>query len=148
MEKYNITPSNVYNFDKKGFLIGFSRCTKRIVSRQALKSRRSLGASQDGSREFISLVASICADGSHIPPALIYKGESRNLQDSWLEDFDDSKDSAFFACSENGWNSNILGLHWLEHVFDRNTREKAERNRRLLIVDGHSSHINLKFIDY
>ena len=40
------------------------------------------------------------------------------------------------------------GLHWLKRVFDRNTSEKAGRSRRLLIVDGHSSHINLKFIDY
>jgi hypothetical protein len=129
-------------------MIGVSRSTKRIVSREALKSGRVLGASQDGNREFISLVAAICADGSHIPPALIYKGESHDMQDSWLDDFDHSKDSAFFASSEKGWSSDTLGLHWLQHVFDRSTKEKAGRGRRLLIVDGHSSHINLRFIDY
>src|SRR2546430_4679531 len=50
--------------------------------------------------------------------------------------------------SEKGWSSDTLGIHWLQHVFDRATREKAGRNRRLLVVDGHNSHINLKFIDY
>ena len=95
------------------------------MTRKALKSRRLLGASQDGNREFISLIASICADGSHLPPALIYKGESHDLRDSWLEDFDDSKELAFFASSENGWSSDELGLHWLKRVFDRNTSEKA-----------------------
>src|ERR1700742_3895824 len=88
MRKYNIDPSNIYNFDEKGFLIGISRSTKRIVSREALKSRRIIGASQDGNREFITLIALICADGSYLPPALIYKGESKDLQDSWLENFD------------------------------------------------------------
>jgi hypothetical protein len=39
-------------------------------------------------------------------------------------------------------------LHWLEHVFDRSTKKKAGRDRRLLLFNGHNSHINLKFIDY
>lgn len=30
-EKCNILPCNTYNFDKKRFLIGISKCTKRIV---------------------------------------------------------------------------------------------------------------------
>jgi hypothetical protein len=44
----------MYNFDEKGFLIGLSRSTKRIVALETLKSKRMLGASQDGSREFMS----------------------------------------------------------------------------------------------
>jgi hypothetical protein len=107
-----------------------------------------LGASQDGSREFITLIASISATPTCIPPALIYQGQSNDLQDTWLEDFDDSKDLAFFASSEKGWSSDLLGLQWLEHVFDRCTKEEAKRGRRLLIVDGHNSHFNLQFIDY
>jgi hypothetical protein len=41
-----------------------------------------MGASQDGSREFISLLACICADGTFLPLALIYKGDLADLQDS------------------------------------------------------------------
>jgi hypothetical protein len=37
------------------------------------------GAKQDGSPEFISLLASIYADGTKIPPAFIYKGRSGDL---------------------------------------------------------------------
>jgi hypothetical protein len=36
----------------------------------------------------------------------------------------------------------------MKYVFDRSTKNKAARDRRLLIFDGHSSHINLKFINY
>ena len=117
------------------------------MSRGALESGRILGASQDGSREFISVLATICADGIHLPPALIYKGKLYDLMDTWLEDFTDS-DNAYFGCSESGWSSDAMGLQWLERLFDRHTREKARRSRRLLIVDGHSSHVNLKFLDY
>jgi len=41
---------------------------------------------QDGSREFISLLATICANNTTILLALIYKGALKDLQDTWLKD--------------------------------------------------------------
>ena len=96
------------------------------MSVEALKRKLLLDASQDGSREFITLIASISAAPAYIPPALIYQGESHDLQDTWLDDFDDSKELTFFASSEKGWSNDLLGLHWLKHVFDRCTKEKAK----------------------
>ena len=115
------------------------------MSREAFKSNRITKASMDGSREFISLLACISADGSSLPPALIYEGKSHDLQSSWLEELGD--DSVYFAASDNGWSCNSLGLNWLEKVFDPWTKEKAGRSRRLLIVDGHSSYINIAFLE-
>jgi hypothetical protein len=146
IEKYHITAENIYNWDEKGFIIGISNVVKRIISKEALKSGRVRFAQQDGSREFISLLACICADGTHLPPALIYKGESHDLQVSWVEDLGD--DTAYFAASSNGWSCDSLGLDWLEKVFQRHTAAKAGRGRRLLIVDGHSSHVNMAFLDW
>jgi hypothetical protein len=37
-------------------------------------------------------------------------------------------------------------MAYLTQVFDPATRAKAGRRRRLLIVDGHSSHVNMEFI--
>ncbi|EDN03560.1 predicted protein [Histoplasma mississippiense (nom. inval.)] len=85
IKQYDILPQNTYNFDEKGFLLGLLRTLKRIVSIEALKRKHTIGAVQDGSREFISLLAGICADGTTIPPALIYRGESRDMQDSGLK---------------------------------------------------------------
>ena len=120
---------------------------KRIVGIHQFKSKKLLGAKQDGNREFISLLACISADGTAIPPGLIYQGESGDLQDVWLEDFDDSE-KAYFGVSRKGWTNEELGMSWLRTIFDANTKEKAGNNKRLLLVDGHSSHINLRFIDY
>jgi hypothetical protein len=84
IEKYNITAENMYNWDEKGFLLGLAHALKRIITLHAVKSRRIIGASQDGSQEFLSLLACICANGTKLPPALIYRGESHNLLDSWV----------------------------------------------------------------
>ena len=94
------------------------------MTRGALKSGRIMGASQDGSREFISLLACICADGSKLPPALIYKGESHDLISSWLGVFTEEH-NAYFASSSNGWSSDELELQWLERVFHRHMKDKA-----------------------
>jgi len=145
MDDYDITAENMYNWDEKGFLLGLAQKLKRIMTKKMYDSGKIKGAAQDGSREFISLLASICADGTKIPPALIYKGKSGDLQSTWLDDLQE-KEHAFFASSANGWSSNAFGLAYLTQVFDPCTRAKAGRGRRLLIVDGHSSHVNMEFI--
>ena len=147
IQKYRIKPSNLYNMDEKGFLIGICNTKRRIVSKKMLKNKKLLGASQDGSREFVSLLATICADGTALSPALIYEGKSHDLQDSWLEDFNASEDEAYFAVSEKGWTNENLGISWLEKIFLPRSGLKAGFNNRLLIVDGHSSHVNWRFIE-
>lgn len=114
----------------------------------ATGEKKILGSNQDGSRESISLLDCICADGTALPPALIYQGKSGDLQDTWLEDFDSSSEEAHFAVSEKGWTNESLGISWLSSIFDRYTKAKAGKSKRLLLLDGHSSHINLEFIDY
>jgi hypothetical protein len=39
---------------------------------------------QDGSREFITLLACICADITALLTTLIYQGKSQDLIDTWL----------------------------------------------------------------
>ena len=147
IRKYRVKSSNIWNIDEKGFLIGICNKMRRIVSIRALRSKKLLGASQDGSREFISLLAGICADGTAVLPALIYQGKSGDLMDSWIEDFDHSRQLAYFAASQKGWTNENLGIDWLQRVFESNTRQKAGNGWRLLIVDGHSSHVNMRFVE-
>lgn len=128
--------------------MGVCRTMKRIVPIEDLRRKKTLGSSQDGSREFISLLASICADGTVLPPGLIYQGTSNDLQDTWLQDFDHSYEEAYFAISQKGWTNEELGFSWLSKIFEPRTREKAGNGKRLLIVDGHSSHVNMKFINF
>ncbi|KAF4627253.1 hypothetical protein G7Y89_g10904 [Cudoniella acicularis] len=146
IEKYRITAENIYNFDEKGFLIGLGRTLKRIITQEALKSGRVKKAKQDGSREFISILACISAFGKWIPPLLVYKGDLGDLQNTWVDDVT-TKSAAHFTVSSNGWSNNAIGLVWLKQVFCRYTKPKRETQKRLLIVDGYSSHVNMAFIN-
>ncbi|SMR48600.1 unnamed protein product [Zymoseptoria tritici ST99CH_1E4] len=149
IEQYNIEPCNTYNMDEKGFLIGMLQKTRRIFTKKHYLSERLIGNMQDGSREWITLIATICADGTCLPPALIYKAVTGNIQSSWLQDFEPDDHCAFFASSPNGWTDHNLGLHWLQKVFEPFTRDKAgKRGYRLLVIDGHGSHVNMAFLQY
>ena len=105
-------------------------------------------ALQDGSWEWITLLACICADGSALPPELIYEAAAGAIQSDWVEDIDAKKRTAFVDSSTSGWTNNDLGLAWLEQVFDRYTRRKARRSYRLLVIDGHGSHLTMDFLNY
>ena len=63
IEKYQIITENIYNFDEKGFLMGFGRSLKRIMTRVILESDRVSKSKQDCSCEFISVLAYISAIG-------------------------------------------------------------------------------------
>jgi hypothetical protein len=103
---------------------------------------------QDGNREWITTVACICADGSALPPVLIFASNNSTLQSTWVKDIGAGNHSAHVGSSPTGWSNDEIGLDWLKNVFDRYTKEKARYSWRMLILDGHGSHLTSSFIAY
>ena len=127
--------------------MGLGRIVKRIMTKDALKSGRVTKSKQDGSREFLSCLACISAIGKWIPPLLVYKGDSGDLISTWVDEVT-TDSQAHFTVSSNGWSNNKIGLMWLQKVFERYTKLARATQKRLLIVDGHSSHVNIAFVDW
>jgi hypothetical protein len=61
-----------------------SNRVRRIMTREVLKAAQCKHACQDGNREFITLLVCICADGTSLPPALIYQSNSYDIQSTWV----------------------------------------------------------------
>ena len=148
IREYDMLPANTYKMDKKGFLVGRLQKTQRVFTRDLYEQGKLVGAGQDGSREWITVVATICADGTHLSPTLIYKAVSGSLRDTWLDGFEPRRQSCYFTSSPNGWTNDELGYSWLTGLFEKETAAKAKRSWRLLFVDGHSSHVNMNFLDW
>jgi hypothetical protein len=139
--EFKISNSDIYNMDETGFSIGSMASTKVIVD-STVKSK---WQANPGRQEWISIVECICADGTAIDPFIIFKG--KNVSQHWISE-DIIPDTWSFSANSNGWTSNTLGLEWLSSVFEPKTRAKAEGKTRLLICDGHDSHINGFFISF
>jgi hypothetical protein len=93
-------------------------------------------------------MACVGADGSALPPSLIYQAKTSNIQSTWVQDIDTNKHPVFISASPSGWSNNEIGLAWLKDVFERYAKEKAGYKWRLLILDGHGSHLTMDFIEY
>ena len=92
--------------------MGVCRALKRIMTKQAYITGRVTQNAQPGSQEFITLLACVLAIGQRLPAALIYKGESYELRDTWVEDIIIT-DEAYFSASSNRWSNDACGLKYL-----------------------------------
>jgi hypothetical protein len=144
--QYGIEPEQIYNMDEKGFAAGVIGKSKRVFSKASYQRKHARQSLHNGNRKWITLVVCICADGTALPPGLIFAAESKNIQSTWVSNLDKKKHSVFTTVSSSGWSNNDAGLAWLEQVFNRFTKRKAHGNWRLLILDGHGSHITMDFI--
>jgi len=50
--------------------------------------------------------------------------------------------------SQNGWTTDPIGLDWLKKLFDPYTKGRTIGTYRLLIMDGHGSHVTGDFDKY
>jgi hypothetical protein len=136
--KEKIKQENTYNMDESGFSIGTMESTRTIVD----STLRTKYQAHPGRQEWISVVECICGDGTSITPLVIFKG--KNVLQGWIPN--KVLDSWYFSANTKGWTSNLHGLEWLKRVFEPATRTKANGEYRLLICDGHDSHISGSFI--
>ena len=98
--------------------------------------------SQSDHQEWITAIECVSADGISISPLIIFKGET--LMNSWMPRH--PPQGWKFSCNSSDWTSNAHDAEWLRRCFEPATREKVNGRTRLLIYDGHDSHISAEFI--
>ena len=137
--KYGILSDDIYNFDETGFAMGLI-ATAKVVTRADYYGRAKL--LQPGNREWVTAIESISAIGRVLPPCIIFKG--KNYIQGWFEDLALPGDWRI-EVSPNGWTTDDIGLAWLEKHFIPLTSPYTKGKYRLLILDGHGSHLTPQF---
>jgi hypothetical protein len=137
IQKFNIQTEDIWNMDETGLAMGLC-ANGYVVSGQG---KRRVYVKTPQNREWVSILEAVSAGGQSIRPLVVFKGA--NLQSSWFAT--DEVPDWHYTTSENGWTSNNIGLQWLRNVFIPESRRDNSRTR-LLIVDGHGSHIGTDFM--
>jgi hypothetical protein len=140
-DEYKVEWADIYNMDEKGVMMGVIGEEKVIVN--ALEKGNKSYIIQDGSREWATLLSCISGDGRYSSLYAIFKGIKYNLQ--WLDYL--SKGGAI-AMSPNGWTDNIIGADWFECIFEPWSRTTQTGDYRMMLFDGHSSHISSEVIKF
>jgi hypothetical protein len=124
--------SLTYNIDETGFRIGVIN-GRTVITHLNTKA---VYLSDPDNREPLTAVETVCADGSTIPPMLILKGEV--LLQKYFENH--LENDTLFVKSASGYSNEGLAPKYLIH-FHNNTWKKTKGRWRMLIFDGHSSHV-------
>ena len=139
--KYGIQDCDLYNFDETGFAMGIVRAQMVVTRSDRVGKPKAI---QPGNREWATAICCAAADGHVVPPFLCVAGRfhlaawysSGYILADWV-----------VTTTHNGWTDNSSGLEWLKH-FDRHTRVRQRGHWRMLILDGHESHVNAEFDEY
>jgi hypothetical protein len=135
--RLNIQLSDIWNMDETGVALGV--CTNtRVIARAGKKKAYK---KDPGNREWVSIIESVSATGQKLRCMVIFKGKS--LQTTWFP----SKlvPDWIYTTSENGWTANVIGLEWLRRIYIPETTPDIGQHR-MLILDGHGSHIDIEFM--
>ncbi|KAH0602245.1 uncharacterized protein H6S33_009886 [Morchella sextelata] len=127
---------DIYNFDEKGFILGYSAKAKVICR----SGRRNPNVAQDGSRELITVVETVSVGGLALPPWVIYKGKGHYM--GWHQETNEA--NAVFAYSDNGWTDNNMGLRWLREHFDVYSSKISGTRPRLLHYYGKAADNHIR----
>jgi len=85
IDEFEVSSENIYNMDETGFNIGVAE-DRNIIVDGTVSIRYQ---AQGGHQERVTSVDCICADGSSIPPLIIFTGAS--IMSNWIpRDFDTS----------------------------------------------------------
>ena len=137
-QQHSIPWENIYNMDEKGFLMSYIQKVKVVIPRH----ERSY-MTQPGNREWVSLIECISTEGRKLQPWVIFKG--KQPQKAWFN----CKYKGHISVTENGWTNNYIGRKWLEDCFEPETKSHISTGQyRMLIVDGHASHVTTAAIKF
>ena len=90
----------------------------------------------------MTIIEAISAQGIAIPPLIIF--EAVMHQAAWYKD-NIIPHNWSIGVSDNSWTTNEIGLIWLKEVFHKHTKDRTIGTHRLLVLDGHSSHVSPEF---
>ena len=126
--------------DENGYMMGVVGSSKVVFS----KYQKQAFINQAGNREKASLIEAIDTTGRRLPLFVILKG--KRWKDDWYPE--DMERGARISRSENNWTDNKLCMEWMRDYFELETRNYLRGEYRMLIVDGHASHVLNEFIQF
>ncbi|KAF9439713.1 hypothetical protein P691DRAFT_769062 [Macrolepiota fuliginosa MF-IS2] len=71
IHKYQIPHENIYNTDEKGVQLGIGQSVAAIID----CNQKSVQQVENGNWEMVTIIEAICADGSALPPSVIFQGQ-------------------------------------------------------------------------
>lgn len=128
-------PGHIYNLDETSFPLHSTKThTLGVIGQQTVRVTASSG------RQNITVLATICADGSALPPCIVFKG--KRLMQQWIGDSGTTPNQTIYCVSDSGW----MTAKVFYEFFVKFVELTKDKRPILLILDGHVSHTTLETV--
>ncbi|EED18412.1 pogo transposable element, putative [Talaromyces stipitatus ATCC 10500] len=138
IQEYGILSEDIYNFDETGFAMGLCASAKVITGSDRYGRPYLL---QPGNREWVTAIEAVNSTGWALPSYVIFKATTY-YQQGWFETL---PQDWRLDISKNGWTTDEIGIRWLQKHFIPHTTSRTKGRYRMLILDGHGSHLTPQF---
>lgn len=125
--------------DETGVAISRLAARKFLTHRNDLRRDRGTGSN----RTQVTAIECISADGRCLDPLIIWP--TSTLRSDWTTH---PTPGWHFACSPSGYNNRDIALEWFRHVFDPQTKPRANGRLRVLINNGFTAHESLEVLEF
>lgn len=126
----NVPASNIFNYDETN--ITDDPGAKVILTRRGTKRVENI---KDHSRVAISLMACGAADGTMLPPMIVYK--AKNIYENWTKG---GPTGTVYDCSTSGWFDMRTFERWFTSIFLSHANKLS--GKKVLIGDNLASHFS------
>ena len=136
--KFNFPSSRIYNMDESG-MSTVSNKSSKVISTQGKKGVGKISSAERG--KLSTVICTVSASGNYVPPVIIFarKRVKHDLMNG-------APPGSMMLCSDSGYSNSDLFLIWLQHF--QKYVVSSTSTPTLLILDNHSSHINIDAVLY
>ncbi|SJX63767.1 related to transposase [Sporisorium reilianum f. sp. reilianum] len=142
MHNFGIASANIFNMDKTSFMFGQAGSEWVLIP---FGDPASWFKAQPGTQESATVIKCIGSSGQVLLLLIITKGIRHTVGEQWR--MAGIPSMWHFTKFSNGWTNNKLTVKWLKTIFNPSTRPSTRSEYRLLIINGHRSHMMMAFCD-
>jgi len=135
-----VLAENTYNMDETGVLLSVLNSLKVLVGRHELKTHRGAGVKRT---TLITAIECVSADGRYLNPLIVWPAATH--RSTWTTH---PTPGWHYGHADSGYTDTAISLHWIRHVFDPQTKERANGKPRVLINDGFGTHESLELMKF
>ena len=135
---HGITDEKIYNMNEKDFVMGIANSVKIIIKWKTMSFNV-----HANNKNWMSLIECVLKCGRILSAYIIFS--DKKIQNDWLNAI--TNGSITLQINPNGWTDADIVVHWLKTVFHHHTKH-SKGQFRLLLLDGHTSHISIEFIKF
>ncbi|KAL2208340.1 DDE-domain-containing protein [Sarocladium strictum] len=137
LEDPTVLQENVYNMYETRVMLSELNSVKVLVRQENQGGSRGARVK----RPTVTAIECVSGDGRCLNPMIIWPASTH--QANWITHPTPGWHCAY---SDIGYTDSYLSLQWLKHVFDPQTRERANQKPRVLICDGFGKHETLEIL--